>query len=218
MSIPTVGAAAANIVKYAIGYDFEYTNGMPIRYVGFPFPVAGQPKSVHHRYVFEGNDVVSGKPMMQAIIDALTKPLTEKEKISGPAAGSEVENRDFCRRTPRTTCSSFSRTTTGPTTIPSFFRRKKEWRDAQGNQPKAGQSRKDLNWPGGIATAHGGKSRCLRRYGRRQTGTLPADPGACNVGAVRQLHQFHGQHDSGQWPHTESDRDELRRQRHGPAQ
>jgi len=41
MGIPTVGAAGANIVKYAIGYDFEYTNGMPIRYVGFPFPVAG---------------------------------------------------------------------------------------------------------------------------------------------------------------------------------
>ena len=83
MNIPTVGAAAANIVKYAMGYDFEYTNGMPIRYVGFPFPVAGQPKSVHHRYVFETNDVVSGKPMMTAIIDALTKPLTEKEKFSG---------------------------------------------------------------------------------------------------------------------------------------
>ncbi len=83
MNIPTVGAAAANIVKYAMGYDFEYTNGMPIRYVGFPFPVAGQPKSVHHRYVFESNDVVSGKPMMTAIIDALTKPLTEKEKFSG---------------------------------------------------------------------------------------------------------------------------------------
>ena len=83
MNIPTVGAAAANIVQYAMGYDFEYTNGMPIRYVGFPFPVAGQPKSVHHRYVFEGTDVVSGKPMMQAIIDALTKPLTEKEKYSG---------------------------------------------------------------------------------------------------------------------------------------
>ena len=60
-----------------------YSNGMPIRYVGFPFPVAGQPKAVHHRYIFESNDFVSGKPMMQAILDALTKPLTEKEKISG---------------------------------------------------------------------------------------------------------------------------------------
>ena len=83
MGIPTVGGAGANIVQYAIGYNFEYTNGMPIRYVGFPFPVAGQPRSVHHRYIFEDKDVLSGKPMMQAIIDALTKPLTEKEKFSG---------------------------------------------------------------------------------------------------------------------------------------
>ena len=76
MNIPTVGGAGANIVHYAIDYNFKYTNGMPIRYVGFPFPVAGQPKSVHHSYIFEGKDVLSGKPMMQAIIDAFTKPLT----------------------------------------------------------------------------------------------------------------------------------------------
>jgi hypothetical protein len=93
MGIPTVGAAGANIVRYAVGYDFEYTNGMPIRYVGFTFPVAGQPKEVHHRYVFESNDVVSGKPMMQAIIDALTKPLTDKEKIAGKPPEAVAEPR-----------------------------------------------------------------------------------------------------------------------------
>jgi hypothetical protein len=81
MGIPTVGAAGANVVNYARGYDFEYFNGMPIRYVGFPFPVAGQPKSVHHSYVFERNDVVTGKPMMKAILDAFTAPLTEKENL-----------------------------------------------------------------------------------------------------------------------------------------
>jgi hypothetical protein len=91
MGIPTLGAAGANIVNYAIGYNFKYTNGMPIRYVGFPFPVAGQPQEVHHRYVFESNDVVSGKPMMEAIIDAFTEPLTEEEQISGqpPEAAAE---------------------------------------------------------------------------------------------------------------------------------
>jgi hypothetical protein len=93
MGIPTVGAAASNIVKYAIGYNFEYTNGMPIRYVGFPFPVAGQPKAVHHKYVFEGNDVVSGKPMMKAIIDAFTSPLTDKEKIEGKPPEAKIEPR-----------------------------------------------------------------------------------------------------------------------------
>ena len=80
--IPTVGAAAETMVKYGTGYDFLYTNGMPIRYVAIPFPVAGQPASVHKRYV-EGIDPHSGKPMMTAIIDALTKPLTEQEKFAG---------------------------------------------------------------------------------------------------------------------------------------
>jgi hypothetical protein len=83
--IPTVGGAASNIIKYAQGHDFLYTNGSPIRYISFPFPVAGQPQSVHHRYIFESKDVVSGKPMMQAFIDALTLPLTDKEKYKGPA-------------------------------------------------------------------------------------------------------------------------------------
>jgi hypothetical protein len=91
--IPTVAAAASNIVKYAMGYDFLYTNGMPIRYVAFPFPVAGQPKSVHHKYVFEGKDSVSLKPQMQAIIDALTLPLTDTEKIKGPAPEAAPEPR-----------------------------------------------------------------------------------------------------------------------------
>ena len=93
LGVPTVAAAGANIVDYARGYDFEYTNGMPIRYVGFPFPVAGQPKSVHHSYVFERNDVVSGKPMMQAIIDHLTLPLTDREKISGKPPDARPEPR-----------------------------------------------------------------------------------------------------------------------------
>jgi len=93
MKIPAVGAAGANVVKYAMGYDFEYTNGMPIRYVGFPFPVAGQPKSVHHSYVFERNDVVTEKPMMKAIVDAFTKPLTEQEKFAGKPPDAVIEPR-----------------------------------------------------------------------------------------------------------------------------
>jgi hypothetical protein len=85
------GVAGANIVGYATGYDFLYSNGMPIRYIALPFPVAGQPKPVHHKYIFEGKDQVSGKPVMQAIIDALTNPPTEKEKIRGmpPEAAQE---------------------------------------------------------------------------------------------------------------------------------
>jgi len=87
--IPTVGASGVNVVKFK-DYELLYSNGMPIRYVAFPFPIAGQPKSVHRNYV-EGKDLLSGKPMMQAIIEALTKPLTEEEKKGGmpPAAAPE---------------------------------------------------------------------------------------------------------------------------------
>jgi hypothetical protein len=87
--IPTVGASGVNVVKFK-DYELQYDNGMPIRYVAFPFPVAGQPKSVHKSYV-EGKDLLSGKPMMQAIIDALTKPLTDNEKKKGMPPGGAPE-------------------------------------------------------------------------------------------------------------------------------
>jgi hypothetical protein len=93
--IPAVGSAASNIIKYAHGHDFLYTNGSPIRYISFPFPVAGQPQSVHHKYVFESKDVVSGKPMMRAFIDALTAPLTDSEKYKGPASDPDPAESRF---------------------------------------------------------------------------------------------------------------------------
>jgi hypothetical protein len=89
--IPAVGASGINVVKFK-DYELQYSNGMPIRYVAFPFPVAGQPKSVHKSYV-EGKDLLSGKPMMQAIIDALTKPLIDEEKKKGMPAGATPEPR-----------------------------------------------------------------------------------------------------------------------------
>ncbi len=89
--IPAIGASGVNVVKFK-DYDLQYSNGMPIRYVAFPFPVAGQPKSVHKSYV-EGKDLLSGKPMMQAVIDALTQPLTGEEKKSGMPAAAAPEPR-----------------------------------------------------------------------------------------------------------------------------
>jgi hypothetical protein len=149
MGIPTVGAAGANIVKYAIGYNFEYTNGMPIRYVGFPFPVAGQPKAVHHKYVFESNDQVSGKPMMQAVVDNLTKPLTEQEKIKGPAPNQKVEERLLKPDTEDNLQQLFKDndwTDYNPIILPT------EERVAamlQGTSRKPEQVVKKLTWPGG---------------------------------------------------------------------
>jgi hypothetical protein len=91
-SIPVVAAAGSNVVSFGIGANFQYNTGMPIRYVGVPFPFSGQPRSVLKSYI-EGKDTVTGKPMMQAIIDGLSKPLTEEEKLSGIPPESAPEPR-----------------------------------------------------------------------------------------------------------------------------
>jgi len=149
MKIPTVGAAASNIVKYALGYNFQYTNGMPIRFVGFPFPVAGQPKSVHHRYVFESNETVSGKPMMQAIVDALTKPLTEQEKYAGKPPEAKAEPRLLPPDTEENLQELFKKndwTDFNPIILPT------EERVAamlKATSQKPDKVVKKLNWPGG---------------------------------------------------------------------
>jgi hypothetical protein len=90
--IPTVGLAAVTMVAYGRGYDFLYTNGMPIRYVAIPFPVAGQPPSVHKQYV-EGLEPTTGKPLMQEIIAALTRPLTKEEQFAGIPPEAAPESR-----------------------------------------------------------------------------------------------------------------------------
>jgi len=90
--VPTVAISGVNMVDYARNYDFKYVNGMPIRYVAVPFPVAGQPKSVHREYV-AGKDLVSGKPLMQAIVDGLTRTLTDNELVSGNAPEVKPEPR-----------------------------------------------------------------------------------------------------------------------------
>jgi hypothetical protein len=90
--IPVVAAAGSNVVTFGINANFTYNTGMPIRYVGVPFPFSGQPRSVLKGYI-EGKDTVSGKPMMQAIVEGLTKPLTDAEKMSGTPPESMPEPR-----------------------------------------------------------------------------------------------------------------------------
>ena len=93
MGVPAVGLVAAPFAAYATGHNTEYNIGMPVRLIGFPFPVAGQPKSVHHNYVFERSDSLSGKPIMQAVIDNLTLPLTDREKNPGKPPDVKPEPR-----------------------------------------------------------------------------------------------------------------------------
>jgi len=88
LGVPTVALTAENVSRYVSGYDRLYSNGMPIRLVSFPLPVAGVPTSVHEKYV-SGNDPITGKPIMQSVINALTKPLTAEETVTGiPPAGA----------------------------------------------------------------------------------------------------------------------------------
>ena len=90
--IPAIGVASSNIVHYATGYVDKYQTGMPIRYVSVPFPFTGQPRAVDVGYV-TGKDMLSGRPLMTAVIGALTDPLTDKEKISGAPPEESVEPR-----------------------------------------------------------------------------------------------------------------------------
>jgi hypothetical protein len=81
MGVPTIGVSVVTMVRYATEYDFKYANGMPIRYVAVPFPVTGPTRAMHRAYV-NGKDQLSGKPLMTAISDALTAPLTDSEKMT----------------------------------------------------------------------------------------------------------------------------------------
>ncbi|MCC6201651.1 MAG: hypothetical protein IT494_01445 [Gammaproteobacteria bacterium] len=90
--IPTVAVAGENVVPFGIGANVSYNTGMPIRYAAVPFPFSGQKLEVLRRYI-EGNDLVSGKPLMQALVDGLTKPLTADERSSGTPSQAKAEPR-----------------------------------------------------------------------------------------------------------------------------
>jgi hypothetical protein len=90
--IPTVSVANENIVSFGIGPHFKYTTGMPLRFVGAPYPFSGLKEERLKTYL-EDKDKVSGKPIMQAIVDCLTKPLTAEEKRIGIPAEAAPEPR-----------------------------------------------------------------------------------------------------------------------------
>ena len=142
--IPTVGAVAETMFDYATGY----TNGIPIRYVAIPFPVAGQPVSVHKKYV-EGKDPRTGKPLMQEIIDDLTRPLTDKEKMTGTPPEGAPEPRTLKPDTAENLQKLFKEkdwTDYNPIILPT------EERVAamlKGTSHKPDEVVNTINWPGG---------------------------------------------------------------------
>ena len=77
--IPTVALSNENIVSFGIDTHAKYSTGMPLRFVGVPYPFTGLSKEQLKTYVEEGKDKVTGKSIMQAIIDALTIPIKKSE-------------------------------------------------------------------------------------------------------------------------------------------
>lgn len=76
--VPTAAVHAkpfASVVK-----SVAYTKGMPHqRFVFVPMPVMGKTPAELKGYV-DGADPITGKPVMEEVIEALTKPLSDEEK------------------------------------------------------------------------------------------------------------------------------------------
>ncbi len=63
--------------------NLAYKNGMPkLRFTFVPHPFTNRPFEVHRRYL-EGSDPISGKPVLEEIVETLTKPTTDVEKKTG---------------------------------------------------------------------------------------------------------------------------------------
>ena len=81
-----MGFPAAPLVTIAFK-DLAKSNaasrGMPLERITFtPHPVWGKTDAEMYAYL-DGNDPVSGKPLMKQVVDSLTQPLTAEEKRTG---------------------------------------------------------------------------------------------------------------------------------------
>ncbi len=75
--VPTAPIVTARFADY-VQRDGR-SHGMNLRWSFPPYPVGFIPRETLHGYV-EGNDPVSGVPLMEEVISALTQPLTDAEK------------------------------------------------------------------------------------------------------------------------------------------
>ena len=80
--VPTAPLATARFADYTVRDALN--NGMNLRFSFPPYPLVGRPRDVLRKFV-EGNDPITGKPIMPQVVDALTKPLTDEEKSPKPA-------------------------------------------------------------------------------------------------------------------------------------
>lgn len=75
--VPTAPIVTSRFADYVLR-DGRF-HGMNLRWSFPPYPVGWVSRETLHGYV-EGNDPITGVPLMQEIINALTQPLTEPEK------------------------------------------------------------------------------------------------------------------------------------------
>jgi hypothetical protein len=92
MGVPTAPCTGENVGEYIQTYDRLYNTGMPLRFTVFPLPIAGMPREVHEQYV-DGTDPLSGAPILDELVSALTTPLSDEEQMTGRPAGPAVEPR-----------------------------------------------------------------------------------------------------------------------------
>jgi hypothetical protein len=61
----------------------SWKKGVPnMRFAFVPHPVAGKPSDICRRYL-QGNDPLTGKPIVEELVAALTKPLSDDDKKTG---------------------------------------------------------------------------------------------------------------------------------------
>jgi hypothetical protein len=88
--IPTAPIVTSRFADY-VQRDGR-SHGMNLRYSFPPYPVGWVSRETLHDYV-EGNDPISGAPLMEEVISALTRPLTEAEKNYKPEKRPERPRR-----------------------------------------------------------------------------------------------------------------------------
>lgn len=83
--MPTAPLSSSRFAEY-IEQDAQ-NHGMNLRFSFVPYPLVGRPREVLRRYV-EGNDPVTGRPIMEQVIEALVRPLTPEEENPPARRGS----------------------------------------------------------------------------------------------------------------------------------
>jgi hypothetical protein len=63
--------------------SYSFKRGMPgMRFTFVPHPITGVPAEICRKYL-QGNDPITGKPILQEIASALTEPLSKQDKETG---------------------------------------------------------------------------------------------------------------------------------------